>query len=82
MFGVPIAYVPYMSTPDPTVTRKSGVLPPAYTASQQHSVPGFSVPYFLALAPNYDVTITPYYYTQAGPGARPGVAPPDRERRV
>ena len=27
-FGVPIAYLPYFSTPDPTVKRKSGFLIP------------------------------------------------------
>jgi LPS-assembly protein len=66
VFGVPIGYMPYMSAPDPTVTRKSGILPPSYTSSTNLGS-GFSVPYFLALAPNYDVTITPYYYTRQGP---------------
>ena len=65
VFGVPIGYLPYMSMPDPTVTRKSGVLPPSYTASTNLGS-GIAIPYFLALAPNYDVTITPYYYTRQG----------------
>ena len=30
-FGVPMAYLPYFSTPDPTVKRKSGFLMPGYT---------------------------------------------------
>ena len=29
-FGVPMAYLPYFSTPDPTVKRKSGFLMPGY----------------------------------------------------
>ena len=29
-FGVPMAYLPYFSTPDPTVKRKTGFLMPAY----------------------------------------------------
>ena len=33
-FGVPMAYLPYFSTPDPTVKRKTGFLMPGYT--QQH----------------------------------------------
>jgi len=31
-FGVPMAYLPYFSTPDPTVKRKSGFLMPGYTS--------------------------------------------------
>ena len=31
--GVPIAYVPYFSAPDPTVTRQSGLLAPTFTRS-------------------------------------------------
>ena len=30
-FGVPMAYLPYFSTPDPTVKRKTGFLMPSYT---------------------------------------------------
>jgi LPS-assembly protein len=32
VYGVPIAYVPYFSAPDPTVTRQTGVLAPQYTS--------------------------------------------------
>ena len=32
-FGVPLAYLPFMSAPDPTVTRKSGFLFPNVTYS-------------------------------------------------
>jgi LPS-assembly protein len=65
-FGQPIAYLPYFSTPDPTVKRKSGFLPPQFHSSTKY---GFAVdiPYFLALAPNYDVTITPKITTLQGP---------------
>lgn len=66
VYGVPIAYVPYFSAPDPTVTRQTGVLAPVYT-SQSALGFGVSVPYFLALAPNYDLTVTPSYYTLQGP---------------
>jgi len=63
--GVPIAWVPYFSTPDPSVKRKSGFLAPSYGYSPTL---GWSVtaPYFLALAPNYDLTISPTYYTNQG----------------
>jgi hypothetical protein len=35
-FGVPLAYVPFMSTPDPTVKRKSGFLFPGLSQTSQY----------------------------------------------
>ena len=32
-FGVPMAYLPYFSTPDPTVKRKTGFLMPSYNSA-------------------------------------------------
>ena len=54
-FGVPLAYVPFMSTPDPTVKRKSGFLFPSISETSQY---GYRrrAQYFWALAPNYDLT--------------------------
>jgi LPS-assembly protein len=65
VYGFPVAYIPFFSAPDPTVTRQSGVLAPTYTSQSALGL-GVSVPYFLALAPNYDLTITPSYYTLQG----------------
>jgi LPS-assembly protein len=64
--GVPLAYIPFFSAPDPTVKRKTGFLVPTYSTS---SVYGFGVatPYYLALAPDYDATITPMITTRQGP---------------
>ncbi|MEZ5786089.1 MAG: LPS-assembly protein LptD [Xanthobacteraceae bacterium] len=65
-FGVPLLYTPYLAAPDPTVKRKSGFLMPLFTTS---SLYGFSVqtPYYLALAPNYDMTIAPRIMSKQGP---------------
>lgn len=68
VLGVPVAYIPYLSAADPTVTRLSGILAPSYTRSSSLGY-GVAVPYFLALAPNYDLTLTPTYYTRQGPFA-------------
>lgn len=65
-FGTPIAFVPYFSAPDPTVKRKSGVLTPTYYATSQLGV-GVDVPYYIALAPNYDLTLSPGLTTKQGP---------------
>ncbi len=64
-FGVPLAYVPFMSAPDPTVKRKSGFLFPALSDATQYGF-GISIPYFWALAPNYDLTLTPMLTTRQG----------------
>jgi LPS-assembly protein len=53
--GVPVAWLPWMSHPDPTVRRKSGFLAPSTIYSEQLGL-GVSIPYFWALAPNYDFT--------------------------
>src|SRR4029079_905463 len=57
-YGVPIAYVPYLSSPDPSVKRKSGILAPTFFSSSGLGV-GMQVPYFFALAPSYDLTLAP-----------------------
>jgi LPS-assembly protein len=66
LLGVPIAYMPYFSSPDPSVKRKSGFLNPQLTYRSQL---GYSVaiPYYWALAPNYDLTITPTGFSRQGP---------------
>jgi LPS-assembly protein len=63
--GVPLAYIPYFSAPDPTVNRLSGFLTPHYVNST-YLGSGFGVPYFFNLAPNYDITVDPSYLTKQG----------------
>ncbi|MGD1037598.1 MAG: LPS-assembly protein LptD [Roseiarcus sp.] len=64
--GVPIAYVPYFSAADPTVTRASGVLAPTFYQGNRIGY-GVGAPYFFNLAPNYDLTLTPTYLSAQGP---------------
>ena len=65
-FGLPIAWFPYFSAPDPTVKRKSGFLMPAITSSTLYGA-AVEVPYFWAIAPNYDVTFAPMITSRQGP---------------
>ncbi|MDB5650679.1 MAG: organic solvent tolerance protein, partial [Hyphomicrobiales bacterium] len=65
LFGMPIAYLPYFSTPDPSVKRKSGVLTPHYVVKDSLGF-GVAVPLFWAISPNYDLTVTPTFLTRQG----------------
>jgi LPS-assembly protein len=65
LLGIPVFWLPYFQHPDPSVKRQSGFLIPSYSNS---STLGFSVevPYYFALAPNYDFTFRPNYFTDRG----------------
>jgi len=58
MWGVPVAYTPYLSTPDPTVKRRSGFLLPA-AGSTPNLGTFYAQPYYWVISPNADATITP-----------------------
>jgi LPS-assembly protein len=66
LYGVPIAYLPYFTHPDPTVERRSGFLAPSFG---NDGILGLSVQpfYYFAPAPNYDVTLAPIFYTRENP---------------
>jgi LPS-assembly protein len=65
LYGVPIAYIPFMSAADPSVTRQSGFLAPRILYRSTTGI-GLGMPYFWAIAPNMDVTLTPTFLTQQG----------------
>jgi LPS-assembly protein len=65
-FGRPIAWLPYFSAPDPTVKRKTGVLAPLISSSSVYGG-AIEVPYYWALAPDYDATFAPKITTKQGP---------------
>jgi LPS-assembly protein len=64
-FGIPMAYLPYFSAPDPTVKRKSGFLAPIYSTNSTYGV-GIEIPYYWAIAPDYDATFNPRFMTEQG----------------
>ena len=65
-FGQPLAWLPYFSAPDPTVKRKTGFLMPSFGSSSLFGQAA-EIPYYWALAPNYDVTFSPMITTKQGP---------------
>jgi LPS-assembly protein len=64
-FGVPMAYLPYFSTPDPTVKRKTGFLMPGFTSATGYGY-GVETPFYWAIAPDYDATFNPRFTTRQG----------------
>jgi LPS-assembly protein len=64
-FGVPMAYMPYFSTPDPTVKRKTGFLMPGFSSYTAFGY-GVETPFYWAIAPDYDATFSPRFTTQQG----------------
>ena len=65
LFGVPVLWVPYFQTADPTVKRKSGFLMPSYSHSNELGST-VQVPYYFALSDHYDFTFAPMWTEKAG----------------
>ncbi|MGH6790026.1 MAG: LPS-assembly protein LptD [Pseudolabrys sp.] len=65
-FGKPLVYMPYFSAPDPTVKRKTGFLVPTVGFSSIYGASA-TVPYYWALAPDYDATFAPMITSKQGP---------------
>lgn len=63
--GVPIAYTPYLSHPDPSVKRRSGILSPTFGSSTDL---GFrtQIPYYFNIAPDKDATFAPLFTSKEG----------------
>lgn len=62
--GIPILYTPYISFPVGN-QRKSGLLFPVVGSSSRGGTQ-LSVPWYWNIAPNYDATFTPAYYSERG----------------
>lgn len=65
LFGIPIAYVPFFSHPDPTIERQSGFLAPSFGNSSDLGT-FLSVPYYWVISDHIDATIAPTYMTKEG----------------
>lgn len=65
MFGKPIAYIPVLEVPDHTVKRKTGFLFPQFRYTQKLGF-GLTTPYYIAIAPDMDATLSPTILTNQG----------------
>ncbi|MGE0252505.1 MAG: LPS-assembly protein LptD [Dongiaceae bacterium] len=63
--GTPVLYTPYLSHPDPTVKRRTGFLSPSLAGSQELGTI-IKTPYYWALRPYRDLTLTPMYVSNDG----------------
>ena len=66
IFDIPIFYTPVLSHPDPSVDRRSGFLPPAFSDSRNLGT-GLKLPYFWAIDNDKDFTFTPKIFTSENP---------------
>ncbi|MBI3506449.1 MAG: LPS-assembly protein LptD [Proteobacteria bacterium] len=64
--GVPVAYTPYLSHPDGTEQRKTGLLVPDIATSSRNGTM-IATPYYWAINPTSDATITPVILTNDNP---------------
>lgn len=62
--GVPIFWLPYMKFPTNS-DRSSGMLAPTIGQDEVNGI-DISLPFYLNLAPNYDATLTPRYFSNRG----------------
>jgi LPS-assembly protein len=61
MYNVPIFYTPYSSVALPSKEKESGFLNPSYNRTTNFGL-GFKTPYYVNIAPNMDLTVTPQLY--------------------
>ncbi len=64
--GWPVFYTPYISMPDTSVKRASGFLIPSLGSSSSVGV-NATIPYFLVLGPDKDITFLPRITSKVGP---------------
>lgn len=64
--GVPLFYTPYLAHPDPTVGRASGFMIPFAGLSSSKGL-NFEAPYYVALSPYSELTLTPHVYQNVNP---------------
>ncbi len=64
--GVPVFYLPYMTQPDPSVRRQTGLLIPSIGDSSRIGM-FVAIPYYIVLDQESDVTLTPVIGTKTGP---------------
>ena len=66
MFGLPVAYFPWLAAPDPSVPRRSGFMIP-WLGNSSNLGAFVAVPYYWAIDAQSDATFIPMQTTKTGP---------------
>jgi LPS-assembly protein len=66
--GHTVAWFPYLTQPDPSVKRRTGLLIPHIKTGHNYGV-GLVTPYFIELGKSADLTLSPMWTTKQGPVA-------------
>ena len=66
LYGLPVAYFPYLTQPDPSVKRASGFLVPS-VGSSTHLGVFAEIPYYWVIDDQSDATIAPLIASKSGP---------------
>ena len=67
LFNVPVLWLPSFSHPDGSGQGEAGLLVPQLQYNRTNGVE-FALPYYVKLAPNRDLTVTPHLYSNVLPG--------------
>lgn len=69
LYGVPVFYSPFLTEPDPSVKRQSGLLIPSLGVTS-HLGFFYAQPYYITLGPSADATVTPILAVKQGPALK------------
>ena len=67
MFGIPVGYLPYFSTPDPSVKRQSGFLLSDLSPNDKNLGTYVTLPYYWVINDRSDATLVPLIASSTGP---------------
>lgn len=65
VLGTPVAWLPWLSLPDPSQPRQTGVRLPSLAYSAERGV-SLAVPYFIALGEDADLLLSPHLLSRQG----------------
>ena len=69
MDGIPVFYFPFLTQPDPSVRRQSGLLFPSVGSTSKLGF-FYAQPYFITLGKSADLTLTPIVAAKQGPALK------------
>lgn len=65
VLGIPVLYIPYLTHPDPSVKRRSGLLAPSYSSNTTTGT-SITTPYYVVIDDQQDMTLSPMMTAKQG----------------